>query len=232
MLFEQLLNLIEQLLYLIKSLNLLEVENFGINAITISSAATLFFTYILSKVWYRQGKNIWSIRDKESGKTMPNITVIIILYQHISILILGWEKHGLAMVINGFLFTLILYALIGLVVKVGFKTGDWVILASGVFPLVLMPSLDIVQMQLVVLIFFLINQFFLIKMPLAMRRFKSSGVVRKDLLWIYLASSAFWFIYYSATKFWIIAAALPIAIAILSWTLILWYRYSAVQIEK
>lgn len=201
--------------------NLVEVQSFGLNAITISAIATAIFALVTVWGLSKQNKLIWK---NKSGESIAVPWFICAAFNFYSMLIYGLVTASGALIFNGFLAGLFyIPVLIGLRKFKGFSQKDNVIFFTFALALLVMIFLPIKGEMY--LFFSLSTTATLAMQPWEIRKQKSSGVVDIRLILIYFIATSFWAVYSYLLKNWRMEVVFDSALVVLFITILLWFKY-------
>lgn len=208
--------------------NLVEIQNFGLNAITVSAIATAIFA--LATVWglFKQNKLIWG---SKSGESIAVPWFICAAFNFYSMFIYGLVTSSGALIFNGFLAG-IFYApiLTGLGKFKGFSRQDKIIFST--FTLALLTMIFLPIKGSMYLFFSLATTVALAMQPWEIWKQKSSGIVDIRLILIYFIATSFWAIYSYLLKNWRMEVVFDSALVVLFITILLWFRYHKKEARK
>jgi len=200
--------------------NTVEYQNFGFNALTISSLATVIFTLFQGWGFWKQNQSIWKER---SGKSVSVNFFSYCCFYFFTFIIYGAYKHGLAMMFNGCLGFVVLPILIGLGKYKGFtRSNVMLILVFGMMiPAMIFTSEkdSLFTMLLFGILFSAITQ------PYEIWKTKNAGAVDPRLSITFIVNGVFWFVYALSIGNRPLAIFQPIAVVFFSVTLALWKKY-------
>lgn len=208
--------------------NLVEIQNFGLNAITISAVATAIFTLVTVWGLFKQNKLIWS---SKSGQSIAVPWFICAALNFYSMFIYGFVTNSGALMFNGFLAGLFhIPVLIGLRKFKGFSHKDNAMLF--IFALALLAMIFLPIKGGMYLFFSLSATVTLAMQPWEIWKQKSSGVVDIRLILIYFIATSFWAVYSSLLKNWRMELVFDSALFVLFITILLWLKYRKKEVRK
>lgn len=195
----------------------LEFRNLGLNATTVGFLGTFVFTLVQGWGLIRQ---YGTIQKKRSGESIPLLLYSCFTGVYLAFAVYGWKIGSLAMIMNGLLG--FLYAVV-YVTAVRYPDSDgmkpWHFLFLGLIPLLALTSFPKEVMGTILLF----ATGLLFQAPIEILKNKSSGAVEPRYLVSFTASASFWVIYTFGIKDWTVFAVNAVAVAIMLWTLRLWY---------
>lgn len=200
---------------------MVEIQEFGLNAVTVGFLGTIIFTLVQAWGLRQQSVTIWKRR---SGASV-SVTYFAYSTAHFTTtMIYGVSQDSIALIFNGLLLAVMLVPIIfGL-----WKFKRWSLLEKGLvacfltFPVIVAvaPAKDWL---------FLLFSFGTLAscatQPLEIWRNKDSGAVEIRFVLTFLASTIFWLIYGFAIGDWVLEIIIPGFVSIHVATLVLWYRY-------
>lgn len=177
---------------------MVEVQNFGFNALTISAAATIFFSLIKGYGVVKQGKAIWKER---SGENVSPIFFSYNLLFFLIFLIFGFQERSLAIIVNGSLCLLYLPILIGLKKFRGFSRKEFGAMALLT---IVVPAVFLFEKEQVVFAFSVCGGLAIFIQGKEIITKKSFGNFSRHYLQTFFIASLFWGGYYACTKkYWL-----------------------------
>jgi uncharacterized protein with PQ loop repeat len=174
-----------------------ELQNFGLNMLTITFLATLVFTVSQGVALIRQNKTIVKNR---SGESVNFIFFAYYGFSAIAVIIYGLGKNSLALTINGFLGFIALVIIFNLLRFKPIKLQEKIIGFSSaiVLPLIIF----VPQRDLLFLIFGSIVGVTVLVQILEIWKNQSSGSVHPDQIIVSVISAVFWLSYAIILDIW------------------------------
>lgn len=202
----------------------IEYQNWGWNAMTVSFVGTVFFTLLQMWSSFGQGRTIF---QKRSGESVSSVFFIYGGWYCSAFLIYGLTRNSIAMSLNGLLCVPYAFAVYGLYRFKGFTRTDWLlfVLCSAMGPLMYLLTDITREIVLTVIVIGML-------LPLGMQmremyRTKRPGAVDPRFVVVLALSCIFWFCYGALTSTMVLIIFNPLAAAVLSATLFLYYRYKS-----
>lgn len=188
-----------------------EIQNFGLNALTVIFFITLVFTLFQALALYKQNRKI--VKNK-SGLSVSFIFFCYYGFSALAVIIYGWQKLSLALTINGLLGCISLMIIVNLLrfKKISFSEKFIGFSSIIVLPLIIFAP----QKDLLFLIFGSIINLALFLQILEIWQNKSSGAVHPGQTIVSLFSNTFWLIYAIIMHIW------PLEV-VNSISLVLWF---------
>jgi len=188
-----------------------EIQYFGANVLTAMFFITLLFTFFQARALFKQN---WKIVKNKSGLSVSFVFFCYYGFSALAVIIYGWHKLSLALMLNGLIGFIIMAIIINLLRFKKIALGEKIIgLASAiVLPLIIF----VPQKDLLFLIFGSIINLALLLQVLEIWRNKSSGSVHPGQTIVSLFSNTFWLGYAVVMNIW------PLEI-VNSISLVLWF---------
>lgn len=198
-----------------------EIQNWGFNALVISSIITMLLTVFQGYGFIKQNQKIWKTK---SAKSLSAPLFFLFFFYFIAFSFYGWHQNSLAMIFNGLLFLPCIPIVAG-VIK--FKRLNWIDICALILTAAIVPIMVMIKQKDVFLFALLmINLATLATQPLAMIKNQSCGVVEKKFVIVFLATSAIWFIYSLVLHNWALEIFNLLALALYGAILYLYNKYS------
>ncbi|MFA4942059.1 MAG: SemiSWEET family transporter [Patescibacteria group bacterium] len=174
-----------------------EIQNWGVNILTLTFVATLFFTSLQG---YTLIKQIGKITRNKSGKSVSFVFFSIYTSSALAITIFGLYKSSLALTINGLLGFISLIILIKLFQfkKIERKEKILGLISTLTIPLVII----VPQKDILYLILGLVVLATIISQIVEIWKNRSSGSVYPGQTIVSIFSSLFWLIYALTANIW------------------------------
>jgi len=188
-----------------------EIQNFGLNALTVIFFITLIFTFFQAYALHKQNQKI--VKNK-SGLSVSFVFFCYYGFSALAVIIYGWQKLSLALMINGLLGFIILAIITNLLRFKKIPLGEKL---SGLASIVVLPLIIFApQKDLLFLIFGSIINLALLLQILEIWRNRNSGTVHPGQTIVSLFSNTFWLIYAIIMHIW------PLEV-VNSISLVLWF---------
>ncbi len=194
---------------------------FAWSAETVSFYGTIFLTLVMTWGLWQQNKAIWQNR---SGKSIPVAMFSFSMFTNITVIVYGLSLKNLALLVNGFCFTIVrVFILVGLWKFKGFTKMEK-FLTVGLLCVV---AADIVlpHKDWFFLGFSLVGMAAALMQPIEIYKNKSAGVVSVRLLAVALLNTIFWLIYAFAIDNWVLEIINPYYLIVGIATLAFWWKY-------
>src|SRR3989339_183294 len=159
---------------------LVEVQNFGFNAITISAIIIVIFSILESWGIYKQNKKIW---DKKSGESVSVAWFIYFMFMLFSYFVYGIFTKEAAIIINGLASLFVVPIVVGLWRFKGFSKIDFFVFLLCVLGFVVM--LIFPFKRIMFLLFSFGSILALIAQLVEMHKTKAVGVIEIKLIQVY-----------------------------------------------
>lgn len=174
-----------------------EIQNWGINTLIISSLITMIFTIFQGYGFIKQSQKIWK---NKSVKSLSTPFFFLFFFYFIAFLFYGLSKNSLSMVFNGFLFITCIPIVVGII---KFKRLSYLEIISLFVTALVVPVMIIIkQKDIFLFILLVISLILLLSQLLTMIKEKSKGSVEIKFIVVFLITAIFWFIYSSLLKNW------------------------------
>lgn len=201
--------------------DVLEIQKWGWNAVTISFVGTIFFTFLESWGLWQQNKAIWK---SQSGEAVSVIWFSYAAALFSIIFVYSLSISSIALFINGlFILGTHIPILIGLWKFKGFRTIEKIL--AGLFLLSIIAMTVLPDKDWFFLLFSFVGIGFTAMQPIEILFKKSSGVVEIKLLAVIFTSTSFWVIYAFAVNDWVLKIICPSYLIIFGATILLWFKY-------
>jgi hypothetical protein len=199
----------------------MELQNIGLNAITIALIGTFFFTCIQFWGLQRQSKSIFK---NKSGASVSITFFYYGLCVFATTLLYGISKSSIALIWNGLLLTIAHIPIaVGLWKYKAFNKAEKVlvvVLALTIIADIFLPYKD--WIYLAVLSFQVLA---VAQQPIEMWWKKSAGVTEVRAFATHFVSALFWTIYAYATNDWILKLITPVILFLLGMNILFWWIY-------
>lgn len=198
----------------------IEYQNWGWNALIISSVATIIFTVI-------EGWGLWkqrnSISEAESGESVSVSWHTYFTLMFVAFSIFGVHIKSIAIVFNGFLGLGHSLILLGLWRHKSFTQAEkWLGISFVAIPLAM---LILPWKNWVYLLMSFGSLFALAMQPWEIWKNKNAGVVDIRLIGTYFLATFFWVVYSFKVGNWALKVITPSALLILGSASMLWFIY-------
>jgi len=180
-------------------INLVEFQNFGINLITATFIATLFFTVLWMRSLFQQNQKI--VRNPlDKAESVSFIFYAYYGFSALAIVIYGFDKNSLALVVNGLSGFMALLIVFNLWRLKEISLREKIIGLSSILtiPIMLLNP----QKDLLYFIFSVAFGLVIIEQIREIWHNKSSGLVDPRPIVISLLSAIFWSTYGAITDIW------------------------------
>jgi len=198
-----------------------EYQNWGLNAITIGSLGTIFFTFILWWGFWKQNHKIWKER---SGESVSVIWFSYGLFSLIAFFFYGVHIQGISVIFNG-----IFLALISIPIVFGlWKYKEFTKTEKVLFFLFALMALAMAILPWKDQVFIIVSAGAIYALSMQVWELwdtKKTGVVEIRLLVISFFSSIFWVIYGFAIGEWVLKILASTNVFLLSIAILLWWNY-------
>lgn len=197
-----------------------EIQNWGLNALTISFLMTIFFTFFQAYGFIKQGQKIWK---KRSAKSLSPPFFFLLFFWFIAFIIYGFNKNSLAMIINGLLFIPCISVVAGIINFKRLTIFEFLsfIMAASVIPIMIVVK----NKEIFVFVVMMISLAVLLGQLVVMVRAKSRGSVEIKFAIVFLTTAVFWFIYSYSIGDWALEVFNSVSIIIYSLIIYFYYRY-------
>jgi len=177
---------------------MVEFQNFGLNALTISAAVTIFFSLVKGYGVFRQGKEVW---EKRSGENVSPIFFSYNFLYFLIFLVFGLQEMSLAIIANGSLCLFYLPILVGLKKFRGFSKKE---LGMITLMSLVIPAIFLFEKERVVFAFSICGGIAIFIQGKEIIKERSFGAFSIRYLQTFFAASLFWGIYYACTNnYWL-----------------------------
>lgn len=176
--------------------NFVEFQNWGFNALTLSSFMTIVFTIFQGYGFVMQGRKIFK---EESVEAISPVTFFLFLFFFMSFMIYGIEKKSIAIIFNGLLFIPVAPIVFGIFrykKKINFEEIILFILTLSIVPMMIWIKNK--EGLLSILLFFSLMS--LVSQVLAVFKNKGIGALDIKLILIFMSTSVFWLMYAISLK--------------------------------
>ncbi len=198
-----------------------EIQNFGLNTLTVIFFITLFFTFFQASALFKQNRKI--VKNK-SGLSVSFVFFCYYGFSALAVIIYGWHKLSLALMINGLLGFIMLMIIINLLRFKKIALGEKVV---GLASIVVLPLIIFApQKDLLFLIFGSIINLALFLQVLEIWRNKSSGSVHPGQTIVSLFSNTFWLGYAIVMHIWPLKIVNSISLALWFSMLFSYYTFN------
>src|SRR3989339_528419 len=201
---------------------LVEVQNFGFNAITISAIIIVIFSILESWGIYKQNKKIW---DKKSGESVSVAWFIYFMFMLFSYFVYGIFTKEAAIIINGLASLFVVPIVVGLWRFKGFSKIDFFVFLLCVLGFVVM--LIFPFKKIMFLLFSFGSILALIAQLVEMHKTKAVGVIEIKLIRVYLVSTAVFVVYSIFVNDWPLLIISVLSFILLVIILLSYYRFMA-----
>lgn len=201
-------------------ITLLEYQNWGFNALTVSFLLSLLLTAISAWGLVQQNQTIW--RDKKAEA----VSVFWLAYYamlQLAILIYGLSLGSAALIINGLLALLYIPILIGLRKFKGFSVPEKISMWVFAVAITLMAFLP--YKPLFFFVFAIGGLLSALMQPIEMWHKRSAQGLNIKLIGTILLGNIIWLSYGVAVKDWVLIIVNAVAFLIFGATALLWRRF-------
>lgn len=199
-----------------------EYQRWGLNALTFSFLATVFFTALQGWSLLKQSRKIWKNR---SGTSVSVYAFTYFAGYYLVFSTYGFQVRSLAIILNGFLFFVHVPILLGLwrFEKYSCKEVFFTVIVMSAF--VLLFILDEKQKDLL-LFTGLMGILWALTMQIAeIIRTRKTGSVEPRFIIVFMATAVFWFIYAIVIGNWPLIVFNPLSFCALLLILLLYLKY-------
>lgn len=199
----------------------MELAHFGLNVVTVSFLATVFFSLLTAWGFGCQARTVW---DERSAQSLSTPAFLYTTFVRAPIVIYGLSIGSLALIINGVIpFLALLPIVIGIGKFQGFKRRDWLLV--GALTIAVVVTAVVPCKSAVVMPWMIVSIAFAALQPWEMWQRRSAGVVDLRMLVVSFINSSFWLIYAFAIDDFVLKVINPGFLLVTLASTVLWYRY-------
>lgn len=170
----------------------IEVQNWGLNLIVLSSLMTVVFTIIQGYGFIKQGQKIW--REKSAKAISPQFFFLFFFY-FLAFIFYGISKLSLAMAFNGLLFLTCIPVVVGVIKFKKLKVLDWISFFSFMLIVPAMILLDNKDKDILTSSLLLVSLIVLLIQLFGIIKEKSTGSMEIKFIIIFFSTSVCWLVY-------------------------------------
>jgi len=204
-----------------------EVQNWGLNALTISALVTVVVSLIQGSGIIQQGRKIW---ETKSTQSLSTIMLFYSMAYFLVFMVYGLAKFSLAMVFNGMIGFLFLPSLLG-VFKFGRPSRQQII--ALVFFALLIPAMAVIKEKDIFLS--ILGVGVLISILLQLREMfiqKSRGAIDVRFLAKFLFANLVWLVYGVLVHNWVLIYFNILGAGLFFTGIMIYYEYPFHLVEK
>lgn len=200
---------------------LVEVNNFGFNIITLSAVVIIFFSILEAWGIYKQNQKI---KEEKSGIAVSVSWFIYFMFLLLAYLVYGvFAKEGV-IIFNGLIFLFVIPIVINLAKFKGFSKTDislFIICFLGILFMIFFP------VKKIMFSIFLSGSVFALALQLfELLKEKCRGNIEPKLVWIYFISTIFFIVYAFCVSDWMLFSVFILTFFLLFAILFFYYRFS------